>query len=63
MKLKPPEQDWCYQRTTAFSDDVDFNDGENDEKEDGVPCEKERRSKLYIIYKLVMMFDYNVEQT
>ena len=27
-----------------------------------VPCEKGRRSKLYIMYKLVMMFDYNVEQ-
>ena len=42
--------------------DDGFNDRENDEKEDGVPCEKGRTSKLFIMYKLVMMFDYNVEQ-
>ena len=42
-----------------MSDDVDFNDGETDEEEDSLPCEKRSRSKLY---KLVMMFDYNVEQ-
>ena len=46
-----------------MSDDVDFNEDDNEDEEDGVPCEKERRSKLYIMYKLVMMFDYNVKQT
>ena len=46
-----------------MSDDVDFNDGENEEEGDGVPCEKGHTSKLYIMYKLVMMFDYNVKQT
>ena len=32
-----------------MSDDVDFNDGENEDEEDGVPCEKGRKSKLYIM--------------
>ena len=34
--------------------DDGFNDRENDEKEDGVPCEKGRTSKLYIGAKLLL---------
>ena len=45
-----------------MSDDVDFNEDDNEDEEDGVPCEKGRKSKLYIMNKLVVMFDYNVEQ-
>ena len=39
-----------------------YDDDFNEDEEDGVPCEKGRASKLYIMYKLVMLFDYNVEQ-
>ena len=35
MEFKQPEQDWCYQKTTALSDDVDFNEDDNEDEEDG----------------------------
>ena len=42
--------------------DDDFNEDDNEDEEDGVPCEKGRTSKLFIMYKLLMMFDHNVKQ-
>ena len=34
--------------------DDDFNEDDNEDEEDGVPCEKGRTSKLYIGAKLLL---------